>query len=383
MGTSDTPRKKKVRSPWWTHFLVYVGAFIMVVSGGAAVVGQLAINTVNESVASEDLVGEDRVDIGDDIEGPLNFLILGVDQRVDSEKAGMANAVMIFHIDEDVENAYLTSIPRDLYVPIEDCGEAWNYGPCENKINHASSISLDLAEGFTNTSDTVTDLTGVSFHGGAIVNFEGFLDLIDELGDIELCLEQDITSIHGDREFYPEGCNRYDQEQALDLVRQRYQYDDGDYGRQRMQQEALKQILLEARDQGYHTNPGKISTLIEGIGDQITVDFGDTSLTDLVTGLRHIDPERFQTMTVPSERWVHEGTEYVRTMEGEQEVAAEALYEAIREDNLDEWMEDHPEWTNEDDEDAASDEDDDEESEDGDGAADEEPGENAEGESSG
>ncbi|QSB05023.1 LCP family protein [Natronoglycomyces albus] len=354
MSTSASKHRKEAstrRSPWWAHAMVVFGAMVMVISGGAAVVGQVAINTVNHSVGSEDLLGEDRLEIGSNVEGPLNFLILGVDQRVQSDKPGMANAIMIFHIDEDLENAYLTSIPRDLYVSIPDCGPAWNHNRCDNKINHSSSISLDLATGFANTSSTVTELTGVRFHGGAIINFEGFLDLIDELGTIELCLEQDITSIHGDRNFYPEGCGRYNQEQALDLVRQRYQYADGDYGRQRMQQEALKQILVEARNQGYHTNPGKIGTLVEGIGEQVTVDFGDTSLTDLVVALRHIDPESFQTMTVPSEPWDYAGTSYVRTMEGEQEIAAQALYEAIRNDRLDEWVAQHPEWTNNDDSD--------------------------------
>jgi polyisoprenyl-teichoic acid--peptidoglycan teichoic acid transferase len=333
----------KVRSPWWAHLMVYAGAAVMLLAGGGAIAAQVGVNQVNSAFESEDLI-EDRLDIGPEIEGPLNFLVLGIDQRVQSDKAGMANAIMILHIDASLENAYLVSVPRDLYVPIGDCGPAWNHGPCENKINHSTSISLNLKEGFANGAKTVTELTGVQFHGGAMVNFEGFLDLIEELGTIELCLEQDIRSIHGERRFYEEGCNRYNKDESLDLVRQRYQYADGDYGRQRMQQQALKQILIEAKNQGYHTNPGKIGTLVDGIGNQIVTDFGDTLLTDLVVALRHIDPGSFRTATVPSSPWNYGGTSYVRTHEGEQATAAEALYAAIRNDTLDQWMATYPDW---------------------------------------
>ncbi|GAB3648125.1 LCP family protein [Glycomyces tarimensis] len=329
--------------------MVVVGAMVMVVSGGAAIATQVSVNLVNNSVQTDDLLGDQRVESeGEDIEGPLNFLVLGTDERVGAEGLARTDADIIVHINEDLTEISLISLPRDLLVEIPS-GVPAN----QTKLTEAFAFSEDWGESFQNTAETITHLTGVSFDGGAIANFEGFLDLVEELGTIELCLWHEITSIHTDV-TYPGGCGRYDKDEALDIVRQRYVWDWdedyengtwGDFGRQKMQQHAIKQLLVEAKAQGYHTNPTKAVELLEGFGESLTIDLGGYQLTDMITQMADIDPNSMISIGVPSSAEDINGTSYVVTHEGTEQIAAEALYQAIQNDTIAQWICQYPEWT--------------------------------------
>lgn len=346
------PSKHAARasSPWWAKAMVIAGAIVMVISGGGALATQISLNLVNNSVQTENLLGDQRVEVeeGEDITGPLNFLVLGTDERVGAEGLARTDADIIVHVNEDLTEISLISLPRDLLVEIPSGVPAQ-----QTKLTEAFAYSEDWGESFQNTAETITHLTGISFDGGAIANFEGFLDLVEELGTIELCLWHEITSIHTDT-TYAEGCNRYDKDEALDIVRQRYVWDWdedyengtwGDFGRQKMQQHAIKQLLVEAKKQGYHKDPTKAVNLLESFGQSLTLDLGNYKLTDMITQMADIDPNSMISIGVPSTAEDINGTSYVVTHEGEEQIAAEALYQAIQDDTIAEWICEYPEWT--------------------------------------
>ncbi|MFC4335173.1 LCP family protein [Salininema proteolyticum] len=343
----------KRRAPWWIHSFVWIGAFVMVVAASAATVTQLTINRVNDSVATSDLLGENRADFNpDDIKGPLNFLVLGVDKEDDG--FSRADTVMIAHISEDLDKTYLVSLPRDLYVEVADCGSGF---PCQGKLNSSASRFQDWDKSQANILQTITNLTGVKFHGAVHANFDGFMDLIDLIGEVELCPWHDITSIHGDKKTYPAGCDMYDKEDALDLVRQRYGWDSdedyangtwGDFGRQKMQQQAIMNLLQGAKDKGYHKDPVKAVEMLDGIGSNLTVDLGEVKLTDFIVALRGLDPKDMKQLKVPSEAQDIGSQSFVvmNEMNGQKQ-AADELWEAIQNDTLDDWIAQNPDWVNE------------------------------------
>ncbi|GAB3228563.1 hypothetical protein GCM10027447_20840 [Glycomyces halotolerans] len=339
----------KASSPWWAKAMVVVGALVMVVAGGGAVATQVSVHLVNDSVRTDDLLGDQRVEAEDDnIEGPLNFLVLGTDERVGAAGLARTDADIIVHVNKDLTEISLISLPRDLLVEIPSCNPS-----CETKLTEAFASHEDWGLAFQNTAEAVTHLTGVQFDGGAIANFEGFLDLVEELGTIELCLWHEITSIHT-YQTYPEGCNDYDKDEALDIVRQRYVWDWpedyengtwGDFGRQKMQQHAIKQLLVEAKAQGYHKDPTKAVSLLNSFGEALTIDLGPYKLTDMITQMADLDPNSMISIGVPSTADEINGTSYVVTHEGEEQIAAQALYEAINNDTIGEWICQYPEWT--------------------------------------
>ncbi|WP_112134234.1 LCP family protein [Glycomyces dulcitolivorans] len=350
MGDPSKHAAVKAASPWWAKAMVISGSMVMVVAGGGAIAAQVSLNLVNNAVNQEDLLGDQGVDVeeGEPIKGPLNFLVLGTDERVDAGGEARTDADIIVHINENLTQVSMISLPRDLLVDIPSGIPA-----DQTKLTEAFAYSEDWGESFQNTAETITNLTGIQFNGGAIANFEGFLEMVDELGTIELCPWHEITSIHTDKTF-PEGCAEYDKKDALDLVRQRYGWDSdedyangtwGDFGRQKMQQQAIKKILERAKELGYATNPVKAVELLNSFGDALTVDVGGYNLVDMITQMKDVDPNEILSIGTPSSEGNINGTSYVLIHEGtDEEVASDALWEAIETDSLVEWACEYPDW---------------------------------------
>lgn len=364
-GKRGTRRANRHRSPVWAKVLMGVGAVLAVASFGTVGYARMMFDQVNDSLGSEDLI--DTVDPGDDITGPLNLLMIGSDMR-DDWVAAQADTIMILHIDKSLSHADIVSIPRDLDVPIvgTDCGGG---EPCRDKINSAfTQGGTSAKESVSSLAATVTELTGVRFNGAAVINFDGFTDIVDTLGGVELCLPFDMEVMHAKNEdyplgpdggrIYPKGCALYGKKDALPIVRERYAYGPetpgwtpewgiSDYGRQHMQQHFIKQLLNRAAEQGYVSNPAKVGDLIAAMAGNLTVDVGNKhTAVDFAFALRGIDVGSMATLRVPSEPAEIDGVSYVLTQPGDQEVAAEALYRAIRDDTLAEWVKHNPDWTN-------------------------------------
>jgi polyisoprenyl-teichoic acid--peptidoglycan teichoic acid transferase len=346
----------KSGAPWWAHLMMYTGGLTMVVAGATAGVAQYGSMAAEDAVPEEEILGDAQAEVdAEKIEGPLNILVLGVDKQGDSTRS---DTMILVHINKDLTETTMVSLPRDLWVEIPDCGPGYGNNPCENKINHSASISDDWEVTRPNVVQTIFDLTGVEFHMGATVDFEGFLGLVDMVGEIELCPWHEITSIHGDKRVFPEGCAKYDKDESLDLIRQRYgwNYDSdweegrgGDYGRQAMQQQAIKSLLKEFKAQGFLTDPGKLTEILDGFGDSLTIDKPEEwSITDLAVNLRDIDPEGITSVQVPSTpdktTLGGEPVDIVLTHEGAEQEAADALWDALQNDTLDQWKTQYPQW---------------------------------------
>jgi len=132
--------------------------------------------------------------------------------------------------------------------------------------------------------------------------------------------------------------------EALDFVRQRHYLanGDGDYGRQRHQQQFLQAVLRKAKQNGLATNPIKLDRLIRAVAGTLTVDTGGMSLESLMFGLRDIGTDDIIGVTVPSEpQWIG-NTSYIIPFEAE----ATVLYESLASDTLGGWVEANPLWVN-------------------------------------
>jgi anionic cell wall polymer biosynthesis LytR-Cps2A-Psr (LCP) family protein len=160
---------------------------------------------------------------------------------------------------------------------------------------------------------TISNLVpgGLRFNGVAVINFDGFDKVVEALGTVFMCVDTDTYSIHyfpnGERAFpdldlshgegqtvgkhYPIGCYDMQPWEALDYSRQRH-IPDGDYGRQRHQQQLLKAIVKKIASPDTITNFNTIRQLQAAAGDLLTLDLGDTAIEDWVltlSGLRSDD----------------------------------------------------------------------------------------------
>ncbi|MFG2038614.1 LCP family protein [Dactylosporangium sp. NPDC048998] len=349
--------------PIWARLLIVLGATIVLISGTAVAGVNILNQRYTSNINQRTLLGENSR-AGDpdetrhsDVEGPLNFLLLGSDLRaLDPQDGQRSDSIIILHIPATMDRAYLLSIPRDLRVKIPAFPPTSFRGVSHEKINGAFQYGGGGEGGVQLLSETLHDLVGIRFDGAAIVNFDGFKAAVDLLGGVDMCIDQKVTSIHlgwddkgnylspadgGHPAVYEPGCHHLEPYQALDLVRQRKSLPNGDYDRQKNQQRFIRAMLTKAKEKGLTTNPIAADRFIRAIGQALTVDTNGVSLADLMFALRNVSPDNLIGLQVPSEPQDIGGISYVVALP-----ESEGLYTALRGDLLDSWAVENPTWVN-------------------------------------
>jgi LCP family protein required for cell wall assembly len=170
---------------------------------------------------------------------PFTVLIIGND-------GGRSDTLILASFNPVKLTVTMTSIPRDLYVPI-----ACYPNQASDKIGHAFSVSRDC------TIDTIENFLGFEIDYFVEVNFKGVVEIVDALDRIWVYSPVSFVGQNSDeqRGFYnvwvPEGWFWAEGEMALALARERYNMPGGDYQRQINQQQVIQAIInrmLETRD---------------------------------------------------------------------------------------------------------------------------------------
>jgi len=316
----------------WARLCAAVGAVLMVAAGGAIVAKDALLSYATRSVAQEDLLGDSGTRSQQkghvSVTGAKNILLVGVDARPDQDPNELirSDSIIILHIPATHDAAFLVSVPRDTWVkiPAYDNG-AKRYDGGHEKINHAFAAGGDGLTGAAQRKHavellalTIKTLWGVTFDAAAIVDFDGFQEVVKVLGGVDMCIDQETTSVHighnkkGEtkvpfRQYtradggqgldpvpgvtpvvYHVGCQHLAAWQALDFVRQRELLPNSDYDRQRHQQQFLKALFKKMVSKDVLTNPIQFNKILDVVGKAMTIDSGGIDLADWAYAMRGI-----------------------------------------------------------------------------------------------
>ena len=270
--------------------------------------------------------------------GALNILMVGTDSRdpdAPLDKAGewRADTIIVMHIPASQDQAYLVSIPRDLYVPVPESANA----ECGNAERHKINASFAFG-GLPLAVRTVECFTDVRMDHVMAIDFGGFKEVTDALGGVELNVERTTKSIHKPYRTFKKGVNHMNGEEALDWIRQRKQFPDGDFARMRHQQEFLRALMDKAASTGTLTNPAKLNSFLKAVTNAVTVDEG-FSLVDMALQFRNLRGENLHFLTSPNSGSQTIGGESVVVSD---KTKALAMYKAMTEDKMGEWVAANP-----------------------------------------
>lgn len=160
---------------------------------------------------------------------PFNVLISGIDTYGDINLTSRNDVNIIATVNPNTNEILLTSIPRDYYVRLHG---TTGY---KDKLTHASYYGINMAV------QTVEDIFDIDINYYVKVNFSTVIELVDEIGGIEVYADQAIVTSSGCQ--IKKGYNTLDGKCALAFSRERYSYADGDRHRGRNQQEVIKAIF--------------------------------------------------------------------------------------------------------------------------------------------
>ncbi len=224
----------------------------------------------------------------------VNILLLGIDEREQETGPWRTDTLMLATVDPISKTAGLLSIPRDLWVAIPGFDT-------EGKINTAHFIgdAQDYPGGGPALAmATVQYNLGISTQYYARLNFSCFEKLIDQIGGVEICVEEPI-----DDPEYPDsgygfeplhidaGCQQMDGRLALKFARTRHS-GLGDFDRARRQQ----QVLLAVRNKVASANmlPTLVTqagALLDTLKDSVQTNLSLDQLIQLAKLATQIDPK--------------------------------------------------------------------------------------------
>jgi LCP family protein required for cell wall assembly len=164
----------------------------------------------------------------------VNLLVIGSDSRdgVNQELGGgnagsmRSDTTLIVHISADRERGEVISIPRDTLVDIPTChlSNGSTTAPTHTKFNTAFSLGATFGENIGDaascTIQTVESVTGIRIDGFIVVDFAGFVDIIDALGHVNVCVDHDMSSTDAKLDIQA-GCQDFDGTTALAYARAR------------------------------------------------------------------------------------------------------------------------------------------------------------------
>jgi LCP family protein required for cell wall assembly len=217
-----------------------------------------------------------------------NYLIVGSDSRegltpaeekalhTGADSGQRTDSMMILHTGGN--GATMMSLPRDSYVTIPAfTGQQTHkrYAASTHKLNRA------YADGGPELlTRTIEYNTGIHIDHYAEIGFSGFVNLVDALGGVHMCLDKPLHDKASGADFAA-GCQKLNGKQSLAFVRQRHQEADQDLGRMRNQQKFLSTLAHQAASPSTVLNPFKLYPVIGSGLDTLIVD-KKMSLLDLV-----------------------------------------------------------------------------------------------------
>lgn len=239
--------------------------------------------------------------------GQVNILVLGLDRRpYEGNIATRTDTIFILMVDGASKSARILGIPRDTWVdiPLRD-GNGTTQGRINTVFERGEAQDYD-GGGPALIKRVVEDTTGIPIDRYVMIDFQGFVKLIDELGGIDVYVPKKIydptfsrTELPGDYTplSFDVGEYHMDGQTALDYSRTRYGNSDLD----RIQRQ--QQVIFAAIDKALALNFARLDKLTSLWGkykDTIDTDINDVQAPGYAALAAKIDPDRITALSLAS-----------------------------------------------------------------------------------
>jgi LCP family protein required for cell wall assembly len=365
--------KKRHKSPLWAKLVTVLGAVLALVAASGIIgakyfLGQLTDNIqTTSSVLGDSATGSNSsggTPAGKLPDGAINLLLLGLDTRAEWAQQGIdsrSDTIIIMHIAATHDSAQMISIPRDTKAEIP-ADPSIGFRGQSDKINAAYQVGSQGGRGWQGGAKEATaavhKLTGISFNGVVVIDFDGFKGMLEAMGGVYMCVDKEMWSSHyrvdskgkvsyakgadpqsppSNALWFHKGCRNMEPWEALEYSRLRHS-SNGDYDRQRHQQQLLKAMAKKASSSGVLTNPSKVSKILAAAGKSLKMDTHGVSITDFMFGLKGLASADLVPIKTNSGTYasVDGGTK-----EGINDVTRQ-LFAATASDRLNAFLIDHP-----------------------------------------
>ncbi len=211
-------------------------------------------------------------------DGRINILLLGIGGK-ENNAPNLTDTIMIASVNLKTNQVALLSIPRDLYVTVPTFN-------VQTKINAVYQLGLNSGSNDAKTiKDTIKNITGLDINYYAVLNFQGFRDIINAIGGINITSDRDIydATYPGPNNSYTifkldKGFHHMDGETALKYARERHDDPQGDFGRAKRQQQIIQATKNKIFSASTLFDVFAINNLVDALGENIKTDISTQDL---------------------------------------------------------------------------------------------------------
>ena len=223
----------------------------------------------------------------------INVLLLGIGGKEHPEGSLLADSIMIISFKKSSGKIALISIPRDLYVQMP--GEEYF-----EKINDVYVLGEQKYQnGLDYSKKTIGYITGLHIDYTAVVDFEAFKTVVDDLGGVAIHLDKPFIE---DKQWWCDenglNCRPFIVEagdQTLDgdrtLLYVRSRFSSSDFDRARRQQQVMLAIKDKVLSLGVLTNPLTINNLLDAVAENVKTDIVPWEFPGLIKLANKADTE--------------------------------------------------------------------------------------------
>lgn len=250
-----------------------------------------------------------KVRLDQDARGRTNILIFGTSGYSMNESAWdgafLTDSIMIASIDQEKHNAYLISLPRDLYVKRTCSAIDKSTAGKLNEVFHCGySANKREENGAQNLSRHIAKMLDIDIHYYIHADWTALIKAVDAVGGVDIKIDsKDPRGIYDSltKLKYKNGeIAHLNGEKALALARARnhnagdYGLAGGNYDREKNQQKILIALQKKALSLGTILNPVAVNGLLDSMGNNLITSFKTNQVQTLVDIANNIKPEQIK-----------------------------------------------------------------------------------------
>lgn len=243
--------------------------------------------------ADQQLKGEDR--------DRINMLLLGMGGK-NHDGGYLTDTIMLASLEPSTKKVALVSIPRDLTVPVENMG--WR------KINNINAFAEreKPGSGGMAISQAISDILEIPIDYYVRVDFQGFINIVDELGGVEVDVENVLDDysypVMGKEDATPyssryehlhieKGPQHMDGSLALKYARSRHAAgaEGSDFARSRRQQLILESVKDKVLNMHVLFKPTMISNIIDQLQEHVSTNLKIWEIVKLWNNFKDVNKE--------------------------------------------------------------------------------------------
>ncbi|MFL6560431.1 MAG: LCP family protein [Bacillus sp. (in: firmicutes)] len=283
--------KKKNRRKWKIAGFSILGIILLIVAGLGYEYYKIqptnhftTVPVVSSGKTGDTTSTSESVEVKEPV---FNLLLIGSDERK-GQNVGHSDSMMLVHVDLTKHQYDAISIPRDTRVHLD------GYGYTKlTSVQYIMQATKGAQKGVEAAVNAVAELTGTPINYYVETNYGGFQAMVDAVDGIEMNVPFDVKLTHP---WYGEnkdkvitaGTHSFDGKMVAEVVHERYSLASGEYGRQKLQEEALKGIAKKALSPNNITN---LPSLVKSIPDfVIATNMSTQDMLSLGLAAKDFDP---------------------------------------------------------------------------------------------